>query len=291
MFALMLLLCRRCVLLPGLLLTLGSTLLVAAPWHLAMHAIHGEVFVAQYFGAEIADRASGGSVVNEGGVGRWWFYIEKIFAGYWPWLIAVVCCIGAKVRGRRIGGDPRLLICAAIWTVAWLALLSVFPDRRDRYALVLYPALAIPVGAWLAYRSRPAIRSLMKGVEKHGIWFMTLTACIFAVLPVRLQRPPDPQWTELFAYLESQGNPGIWQGAMIGHRGSRIYLETGQWPVTTINHIGELIASPPGGSLIIYHDHDGQKPGPGEDIVFRAGMLTLTRLAEGSLWSPIPGGG
>lgn len=290
MFAIMLLLCRKCRLIPWLLLTLASALLVAAPWHLAMQAIHGEAFVGQYFGTEIADRASGGSVVNEGGVGRWWFYIEKVLAGYWPWLIPIACCIGATIRRRRIGGDARLLICAAIWTVAWLVLLSIFPDRRDRYALVLYPTLAIPVGAWLACRSRPAIRSLLKGVERHGIWAMPMAACILAILPIRVQSPPDPQWTELFAYLESEGNPDVWQGAMIGHRGSRIYLETGKWPATTRNREGDIIVSPPGGALIIYHDHDGLKPGPGEHVVFRARMLTLTRLAQGAAWTPIPTG-
>ncbi len=287
MFGAMLLACGRWRQLPWLLGTLGVAVVVAAPWHLAMWSIHGLAFTSQYFGAEIAERAGGGSVVNERAVGRWWFYLEKIGEGYWPWLLALVCCVIAGVRGKRIGGDVRVLRCAAIWVVAWLVLLSVFPDRRDRYGLVFYPALAIPVGAWLGYRSRSIVRTAMRGIERHGWWAMPVAAGVFAALPVRVQSPGDPQWPAMLAYLRSQGNPELWQGAMIGHRGSRIYLESGRWPITTRDRWGEFVATPPGGSLIVYHAHDGLRPGPRERIEFQDGLLTITRLDNGATWSPV----
>lgn len=287
MFAVMLVVCRRWRMLPWLAGTLAAALLVAAPWHVAMWRIHGDLFTTQYFGAEIADRASGGAVVNERGVGRWWFYLEKVAAGYWPWLLAIACCVIASLRRRRIGGDARVLACAAIWAIAWIAILSAFPDRRDRYGLVFYPTLAIPVGAWLAYRARAAVRSVMRAIERHGWWVMPAAAGIFAITPVKVQSPGDPQWPALFAFLESRGNPEIWQGAMIGHRGSRIYLETGKWPVTTQDRWGTFVATPPGGALIVYHAHDGLRPGPHERVEFQSGALTITRLEEHATWTPI----
>lgn len=287
MFGMMLMWCGRWRMLPWLVGTLLLAAVVAAPWHVAMWQIHGESFTSQYFGAEIADRASGGAVVNEGAVGRWWFYLEKIGEGYWPWLLAIVCCAIAAARGRRIGGDARVLMCATVWAVGWIALLSIFPDRRDRYGIVFYPGLAALVGAWLAYRSRTFVRTAMRGVERHAWWVMPIAAGVFAALPVRVQEPGDPQWPALFAYLDSKGNPQIWQGAMIGHRGSRIYLATGKWPVTTQNRWGDFVATPPGGSLIVYHDADGLMPGAREHVEFHSGRLTLTRLEEGAVWRPI----
>lgn len=286
-FGVMLVWCGRWRMLPWLLGTLAAAIVVAAPWHLAMWQIHGELFTSQYFGAEIVDRASGGAVVNEGGAGRWWFYLEKIGEGYWPWLLAVACCVIARMRRRRIGGDSRVLVCAAVWAVGWIVILSVFPDRRDRYGIVFYPGLGVLVGAWLAYRARAIVRGAMRGVERHAWWAMPIAAGAFAAVPVRVQSPVDPQWPEMFAFLESRGNPELWQGAMIGHRGSRIYIETGKWPVTTRDRWGTSVATPPGGALIVYHGHDGLTPGPGERVEFQSGALTITRLEEDATWQPV----
>lgn len=287
MFGVMLVVCGKGRMLPWLVGTLAAALVVAAPWHIAMWQIHGDLFTSQYFGAEIADRASGGAVVNDGGAGRWWFYLEKIGEGYWPWLPAIVCCVIACIRRRRIGGDSRVLACSAIWAVAWILLLSVFPDRRDRYGLVFYPGLAILVGAWLAYRARALVRMAMRAVERHAWWVMPLVAGVFAAVPVRVQSPVDPQWTAMFAFLESRGNPQLWQGAMIGHRGSRIYLKTGNWPVTTQDRWGTLVATPPGGALIVYHRDDTPRPGPRENVEFQSGALTITRLESDATWQPL----
>lgn len=277
---------RRWRLIPWIVPMLAVTALVATPWHVAMAQIHGDVFVGQYFGAEIADRAAGGANTNERALGRWWFYLEKIVEGYWPWLLPTMMLGLAVFRRRWRFGDARVISACALWTVAWIVLLSIFPDRRDRYGLVFYPALAVLPAAWLVYRGRGVVAGATRVVERHGVWFMPLAATVFALLPVRVQRRPDPQWPGLYEFLREQGDPEVWQGAIIGHRGSRLYLQTGRWPVGTRNMQGEIVARPPGGALILYHADDAGKPGPGERVVFTSGALTVTRLEGGAEWQP-----
>lgn len=286
MFAAMLVLGGRARMLPWLVLSVLVAAAVAAPWHLAMVAEHGDEFVRQYFGAEIGARAAGEGVGRAPGGVRWWFYFEKIALGYWPWLAAIIAGAIGRARGRRIGVDRRVMAAAMVWTVGWLLLLTAFPDRRDRYGVVLYPGLALLAGAWLGHGAMPAVRGLLRVLERRGWWVVTAAAIVFAALPVRVQRPVDPQWPALFEFLEAGGSPELWQGAMIGHRGSRIYNETGRWPITTRDRWGNFTASPPPGAWIVYHADDGLLPGPGEEVVFTNGKLAVTRLGPDATWSP-----
>src|SRR5690606_3540633 len=61
-------------------------LLIAAPWHLAMVALHGRDFVDEYFGREIVSRASGNFTgLNEGAASPL-YYPRILLQTYWPWL-------------------------------------------------------------------------------------------------------------------------------------------------------------------------------------------------------------
>lgn len=283
-----LLACGRWRLLPWLGATLALALAVAAPWHLAMIQLHGDEFMRQYFGAEVASRAAGEEGITGAGLGRWWFYLKQLAEGYWPWLLPLGATFFSLARRRPIGGDRRTLLVALVWSLLWLTLLSLFADRRDRYAIVLYPGLAILAGAWLGYRARPGVRRVLGVLTGRRWWLIPACGIGFAILPIKVQRPIDPQWVALFEHLESTGNPEVWQGSMQPIRGARFYIETGRWPVTTRNRWGERVATPPGGSLIVYHRGDGLAPGPAEAVLFQRGELALTRLDDNATWNPLP---
>jgi len=264
-------------LLPWFLASLALAISVAAPWHLAMHHLHGDAFTNQYFGREIAERAAGSDVVNSSAVGRWWFYLEKLALHYWPWLVPLVGLAIMTIRRRVDAVNPQALLACAVWVCGWLALLSIFPDRRDRYGLVFYPALAVLPAAWLLRRESRPLQRFLLAFERHAPWVAPSAAIVLAVLPVSVQEKPDPQWPALLAYLRENGGPDVWQGGIISHRGARLYLDTGRWPIPFRDAQGNTIKAPPPGSLLLYHEHDAPAPGPEETVVFRSGYLVLTR--------------
>lgn len=115
---------------------------------------------------------------------------------------------------------------------------------------------------------------------------MIAGAFVFSFLPVRVQRPIEPQWPALLEFLDTLPNEAVWQGGFNPARGARLYLERGAWPVPTRDRWGNTVAEPPEGALLIYHRRDGLAPGTNERPVFKADDLTLTRLGPGG-WRPI----
>lgn len=277
-----------------LLLTGLVAIVVAGPWHLSMARIHGEAFMGQYFGAEIAARAAGEVVGGQLEPKPVWFYVELLASTYWPWLVFVAIGVWAALRlprgplpqpVQRTDHSRNLFRLAVVWSVVWLVLLSVFADRRPRYGLPLYPGLA-----WIAMfgltsmasaRLRPMLRAWMK-------WTFPVAAAgglIFAAIPVRVQRGPDPQWPAFFDWMRKHAPGGVKDGAFAGAPAARMYLETGRWPGATRDRherpIGEIVE----GDLLAYHRRGGRQPGPNEVVVFEAGDLTVTKLGPGG-WQP-----
>jgi 4-amino-4-deoxy-L-arabinose transferase-like glycosyltransferase len=265
-----------------------AALLVAAPWHLGMWWAHGDRFLSQYFGREIVARAAGALPDSEGGRVPAWFYVTGIAATYWPWL--PLACVGAA-RGRRAPAAWRL---AVLWFIAWLVLLTAFPDRRDRYALPLHAGLAMLAGLALTEPVGARARGLLAAVVDKAVPVAAGLAVFIALLPIQVQRPPEPQWEELFAWIDAHAAehghpPELWQGAFGLERGARLYLRYGVWPRTTRDGLGnstvDRLSTPPAGSLLIYHSRDGLSPGPNETPLFAVGDLLVTRL-ESAGWNP-----
>lgn len=273
--------------------TVIGAALVALPWHASMAWIHGDDFLRQYFGAEVADRAAGRLTAAPEDAKPPWFYLAQIGASYWPWLLLLPPALIAWWREPDRAPLARAGAFAMVWVMLWLLVLSAFPDRRDRYALPLYPALAVFVGAWLGDRpTRWIARAAGAGLDGAAV-IAVAGAIIVSLLPVRLQAPPDPQWDRLYAWIDGQMPPGappeLWQGALSIERGARLYLRYGVWPRTTRNRMGEFlvdrVSSPPPGALLIYHGRDGLTPGANEEPVFSTGDLLVTRLGPGG-WNP-----
>jgi 4-amino-4-deoxy-L-arabinose transferase-like glycosyltransferase len=279
----------------------GATLVaaaVAAPWHLSMVALHGREFTGQYFGAEIADRAAGRLQAGHAEPPPVWFYASQIARTYWPWLACAGLFVAMWARGAMPARQARAARLAVVWTLVWLILLTAYPDRRDRYALVLFPGLALMCGLWLGATGTGRVRRLQRAGLRAAAPISLLAAVAFALAPVRMQGPPERHWREFDAWVSSHGeagkSPELWQGAIGGAQGARIYLEHGAWPRTTRDRHGSIVRRPPRGALLVYHARGGAGPGPGETVMFastpdapgRTPDLRVTRL-DAEAWSPV----
>ncbi|MEX2219779.1 MAG: glycosyltransferase family 39 protein [Phycisphaerales bacterium] len=278
----------RARMLPWLLGTLGAAVAVAAPWHISMWATHGQDFLDQYFGAEIGERLAANPAGPISGNPPW-FYLEKLGTLYWPWMIAVAIAAVHWLRGRPLSRGNLAGKLAVVWTVAWLAALTLYADRRDRYGLPLYAGLGMLAGLGLA--AAPAMRFPRRWMLRWLAPAFAAGAVAVAALPVRVHERNETHWPELYAWLRQTehiegGFPDLWQGAFGGHHGARLYLEFGRWPHPTRNRWNRFIADPPSGVLLIYHRRDGLAPGPTERILWRSSddELTVTRL-DGP-WTP-----
>lgn len=266
----------------------GVACAVAAPWHVSMLTRHGDAFRDQYFGREIADRAAGALIEATGAGSGLWYYPREIAGTYWPWMVPLVLAAAWCVRGRWFTRDRGLEWLAIAWSVAWLAALLWFADKRPRYAVVLYPMWAVLAGLWLSRWRWGGGRSFTRLMARWGLPVAVAAAVVVAATPVRLQRPPDAHWAALSAWLgaaSAEDRANLWQGAFEPWRGARVYLETGRWPTPTRDHRGNRIAEPPAGALLIYHDDERPGPGANEVVVFQHAPIRITRLGEGG-WRP-----
>lgn len=261
---------------------------VAMPWHLWMWRTHGTEFTAQYFGAEVGKRALGESVGGQKGQ-AWWFYVQQVVAAYWPWLLAATGAVVALARGR---GDFRArgaMKFGIVWFVCWLVLLTAFPDRRDRYAVPMYPGLALMAGVWISSLSPAWVRLGWRGVRRWGLPVAAVGGVVFALIPINVQAGPDRQWREFGAWMSERRTrdgawPTLYDGSFSGAPAARVFLLSGSWPIATVNRRGEAIAAPKAGDLVAYHRRGGSQPGDGERVEFSSGDLAVTRV-EGA-WSP-----
>jgi 4-amino-4-deoxy-L-arabinose transferase-like glycosyltransferase len=261
---------------------------VAAPWHLSMWFLHGEAFTAQYFGREIIDRAAAGPVAdfNKGSASPL-YYVPVLLSSYWPWLATLLLAMVALVLRE---GTPRTrdtLLLAAIWCLGWVALLSIFPDKRPRYLLIAYPIAALASAAMLTRLAPLPVRRFWRTTVRWVPPIAILAAIVIALAPVRLHRPESPQWAALFAWLRDQGNPPLMAGGLAPQRSAQVYLATGRWPIPTRSVSGEPLADPAAGAFVLYHRRDGLSPGPNETVVFTSDSLTVTRL-DSPPWTPVP---
>ena len=276
-------------------------MLIGAPWHLSMIALHGDAFTAQYFGREIADRAAASSAAMNRefnrDAGTPLYYLLLLLKGYWPFLattaLGLVAIFADRRRAQaddRLLGAWRLAVVGAIWGVSWIVLLSLFPDRRPRYALVAYPALAMVSGAWLAAFAPGAVRRVVRFAPRLTPVFVLLGLAL-ALLPVRFHRDDPPQWAALDAELSTLAKDAasrlpLYAGALDGQRAGRLYLTRGQWPIAPFDLDGRLVHPPPAGAILLYHRRDGRAPGPTERVLWTRDDLTLTRL-EREPWQPV----
>jgi 4-amino-4-deoxy-L-arabinose transferase-like glycosyltransferase len=273
--------------------------LIAAVWHVWMIRSYGDRFLGQYFGREIVERAAGnrGSATFNLGAESPLYYLRVLAESYWPWAITVLLAVASLVRMAKAGSgivgsqrrtDRDWLWFGLIWTVVWLVSLSMFADKRPRYLAPLFPVWAWMSALWLtrAWGGGPAVRRVWRRVSR-GLPFAACTiAVIVSVVPIRLHKPQDANWTKVLAWIDAHPRAPIYQGGFVGQRMAKIYLHTGKWPAPTDGTAGGERKEPPAGAYLLYHTRDGLAPGPNEEIVLAADKLVITRLGSGG-WAPI----
>ena len=126
----------------------GGLLMVAmvAPWHIWMAMQYGRPFVSDYFGLQLAERAT--EVLQSAGGGPG-YYAGVVLLGALPWSVVAVVAAGKWVWRRE--WDSSL-----VWILVGILLIgySLLPTKHRWYILPVFPALAIEVGRLLAEAGR-----------------------------------------------------------------------------------------------------------------------------------------
>lgn len=276
----------RARLIPWCLGGMVVALAVALPWHGSMYAIHGSAFTDAYFGSEVVARARGEVRSLEP-----WYFVSIILRTEWPWLIGVMLGAFEFVRRRRVlppasraGMGLRLAI---VWALGWLVLLSAFPDKHPRYALPIYPALALLAGWWTAACSPAKLRGVLHRSRIFVAPAALAILLLMSVLPIRFQAPRAPDWRELSAFLADQDPERVWSRSMNSNHRGEFYLDQGYWPRSADGPDGGILPDLPEGALIVTRQYKESMPhAPGRVVFESAGGLLMVRQRGGPAGEP-----
>jgi len=115
---------------------------MVAPWHIWMAMQYGQPFLSDYFGLQLAVRATR---VLQGAGGGPGFYFALVLLGALPWSVVAVAAAGKWVW-RREWDHSLMWLLVAILLVGY----TLLPTKHRWYILPVFPALAIEVGRLLA---------------------------------------------------------------------------------------------------------------------------------------------
>lgn len=130
---------------PGVLLFL----LIAIPWHWAVHQASDGLFLKVFFLYENFARFSGHT--NMGKM-SWWFYIPVILSGFLPWIVCTPFCFVDYFRKKEVSMQLFLSFVATTFLI-----FSLSGTKLITYILPVIPMLSIIVGVFLdRWLDRPA---------------------------------------------------------------------------------------------------------------------------------------
>ncbi|HEX8983912.1 MAG TPA: glycosyltransferase family 39 protein [Bryobacteraceae bacterium] len=151
---------------------LVAFVLVAAPWYVTITAIHGRLFLDDFFLRHHLARFANDSLKH---AQPFWFYVPVVAAALFPWFPL----LGLLFR-RTLYKDPRARFLL-LWLVFGFVFLSTAANKLPGYVLPLVPAAAALAGISLAQARR-------KGVLVACALALALVPVVAAVLPVALRR-------------------------------------------------------------------------------------------------------
>lgn len=255
-------------------------LLVAAPWHLSMLALHGELFRGSYFQREMVER-----VTTAEGFDRepaYWYVIE-LARSYWPWMLTLALGVFLWLRvPARSPRETRFRRFCLVFGLLWLALMSCSADKRIRYLLPEMPMLAMISGWWIAQALRGSFesrRSLRRKVMR-GMDIVIPLACagalVISCMPFTYNTESAPEWEALDEYIRAHPNDRYQLGTVNVQDGGRIYFYTGIWPHNRVDPLGRELPIEPGTLVINNHEVPRTARMQG-DVVFDQGKLQIIR--------------
>lgn len=259
---------RRAGRLPLIGLSLLAAILVASPWHALMIARHGDAFTDVYVFGEVVERAAGEIAAEP-----WWYYLAMLARTGWPWVAFAVVGAALLVRSGRLGRSAEGPAFALLWAVAWLVVLSLFPDKRPRYLLPVLPAIAwLAAGALAAPPLRSGRRHLRAALEP-AVGLGVLAATAVAVLPVRVHAPVDPSWTAVFETLRTSEYDALRTVGLDSNQRARFAINGFRWPVPWDGSAPDL----PGADVAVVRAA-GSEPTDRERVLLRTDRLVLTLI-------------
>ncbi|MEI8139743.1 MAG: glycosyltransferase family 39 protein [bacterium] len=237
-------------------------LLIALPWHLSMIHLYGDTFIRQYFGHEVVARLQGHR--NREPV---WYYVVEIGRSYWPWMVTLIAGFFRWWHGPVSRHHRQMLLLASVWVGIWAIVLTLFPDKRPRYELPLYPMAAMIA----AYGITTCAWRPLRQWYRHGLNITALLVVAVSLmvhfLPICFQAPPEKDLTALVQWARTRPPDQVFSAAMTAIDESTVFLKAGYWP--TPLHLAPKPLKP--GSLLIYSDQFDWKPPASAKPVFNQG--------------------
>lgn len=131
---------------PGLILTI----LLVAPWLIAIWQVSDGAFFAEALGRDMGAKLTSGQEKHWGPPG---LYSLLVWGTFWPWAALLPLAAMALWKRRR----ETWLVLLTGWVLPFWIILEIVPTKLPHYVLPLYPALAIALAAWITSNpDRPA---------------------------------------------------------------------------------------------------------------------------------------
>jgi 4-amino-4-deoxy-L-arabinose transferase-like glycosyltransferase len=256
-------------------------LLVAAPWHVSMLALHGDLFRGSYFQREMLER-----VTTAAGFDRepFYWYVIELARSYWPWMLTLALGVFTWLRmPAHSQREKRFRRFCLVFGVLWFALMSCSADKRIRYLLPEMPMLAMISGWWIAHalRGSPRSRRILRRKVLRGMDIVIPSACaialVIACLPFTYNTESAPEWDALDDYIRAHPTERYQLGTVNVQDGGRIYFYTGIWPRNRVDPLGRELPMEPGTLVINNHEVPRTARMQGE-VVFDQGKLQIIRV-------------
>ena len=153
-------------------IVLGVSVVVAAPWYVAVTLRNGQAFIDEFIWKHHFQRFASNSLAH---VRPPWFYVPVLLAGLFPWTPLL-----ASVR-KDLVRDERLKFIA-LWLAWGFVFFSASRNKLPGYILPLVPAVALLTGVALA---RLPGRSMVAKIA------LPIAALLIGVVPIAASVVPQ----------------------------------------------------------------------------------------------------
>lgn len=120
----------------------GLTILIVAPWAIAISIASHGAFYEQSLGQDFAAKIAGGQESHGAPPG---YYLALVAVSFWPAILFVLPALGAAIQ-RRSDPATRFLL---IWAIVNWLMFELVPTKLPHYVLPAYPPLAILAAIWM----------------------------------------------------------------------------------------------------------------------------------------------
>lgn len=252
---------------------------IAAPWHISMVARWGDLFIDEYFGRQTIGRAMGESFEAK----PWWYLPAEFARSYWPWLVTLVIASWTWVRTGRLSRDARLDRLAVLWSAIFIVALAMFSGKKIRYAVPVYPALALLSGAWLVHGLKPRVARAWQRASLVIAPAAVVVAAALSAAPITWHEPSSQEFPRLYAALKDLGSPDVWCMPNAVRTSSTMYLQTGVWPKVVAASPELPGGYPKAGAVVLYayrENADPTPPRPGDLDLGKFSAMRAVRLSR-----------